>query len=130
MFDAAAGTRVTCSRSRWTEIIGLKRMRDITLRFSLVLLVTVFALGACDGPSTEILGRWKSTEATNPLVWEFSRGRNVQVGDEPGLYTLNGQNRLQIRTKSATFVYDVEFRPGRMIWKQPNGAVMEVVRTN
>ena len=105
-------------------------MRSNSGRLALSLLVTAFVFSACDGPSTQILGRWKSTEAANPLVWEFARGRNVQVGDEPGLYTLNGQNRLQIRTKSATFVYDVEFKPDRMTWRQPNGAAMEVVRTN
>lgn len=108
---------------------AMPRMRLTTYYAALLVLVSSLVLSACDGPSTEILGRWKSMDAANPLVWEFSRGRNVRVGDEPGLYTLNGQKRLQIRTKSATFVYDVEFRPDRMIWKQPKGGTMEVVRT-
>lgn len=94
-----------------------------------IAVVTVVAFfAACDGPTSQVAGRWKSADASNPLVWEFSRNGNVLVGSEPGRYTFGDGNRMKIQTRSATFVHEVEFAHDRMIWKQSNGSKTEFVR--
>lgn len=98
------------------------------LRVAAIALALATALVACHGPNRQVAGRWKSADASNPLVWEFLRNGNVLVGSEPGRYTFGDGNRMKIQTRSATFVHEVEFAHDRMIWKQSNGSKTEFVR--
>ncbi len=104
-------------------------MRTLNFLPRVIMTVALGAvLAACDGRTSQVAGRWKSADASNPLVWEFTRNGNVLVGSEPGRYTFGDGNRMKIQTRLATFVHEVEFSHDRMIWKQPNGSKTEFVR--
>ena len=97
-----------------------------TIYFYLVLSVAVLALNACDNSRKQILGKWKTQ--SGDVVWEFSGNGNFSNGSTTGRYRFGDNNRLKIQTTAATFVYQLEYQGDRMIWKDPNGSKMELIK--
>lgn len=106
---------------------GMQGVKANALRVAAGVLCLVL-VSACEGPSKQIIGRWQSVDAANPMVWEFSRNGGVMVGSEPGRYSFGDGNRIKVQTRIATFVYEVDFTEDRMVWKQANGSKTEFQR--
>jgi hypothetical protein len=102
-------------------------MMALRPRLALSLLL-FFSLAACDNRKQQIVGRWQVEGGANPIVWEFSPNGAVKTGTTQGRYTFGDRGRLKIQTKFATFVYEIELAPDRMIWKEPNGSRTELKR--
>ncbi len=96
---------------------------------SWVLIAAVLSLtAACGGPRDRILGKWKAEESANAMVWEFSKNGVVEAGNTSGRYSFGDGSRLKIQTRSATFVYELQFEDDTMIWKEPNGTRTKLKR--
>jgi hypothetical protein len=98
------------------------------IRALVLLLVCLFALGACNDPKNQIAGQWKVTSDTSGLVWDFAKNGTVTSGDMKGRYSFGGQKQMKIQTPFATFVYQVDFVGDKMTWKNVNGSVTELTR--
>ena len=89
-----------------------------------LLLALVFA--GCSRPQDQIIGKWKG--ATSSTVWEFSDKGVVNNGNTSGRYVFGDSHRLKIQMPAATFVYEIDLKEDRMIWKDPNGSQTELRR--
>ena len=96
-------------------------------RFGIVALtVLLCAMAGCGGSSHDIVGQWRTSDAS-AMVWEFSKNGSVVIGSTRGRYILD-RNRVKIETPFARTVYQMEFSADRMILKEPNGPKLEFTR--
>ncbi|MDQ6765934.1 MAG: hypothetical protein M3Z22_07540 [Verrucomicrobiota bacterium] len=107
--------------------LGANVMRK-TVRSSIILVVVVLALAACDSGRNHIVGKWRAVSGANGPVWEFNANGTVLIDGSPGRYTFGDGDRIKIQTGSATFIHQVEFVGDRMIWKDPQGTRTELAR--
>ena len=97
------------------------------LIIALAILPLTFA--ACGGPSRDIVGKWRTSEDANAVVWEFSKNKSLLIGQVRGRYSFGDNNRIKIETPFATSVYYMEFLDDRMILREVNGSKLEFTRT-
>jgi hypothetical protein len=103
-------------------VIFAQRLLTVALAFSLL------ALTACGGPSRNIVGKWRTSEDPNAMVWEFSKNGSLQIGQTRSRYSFGDNNRVKIETPFATSVYQMEFFDDRMILHEVNGSKLEFTR--
>lgn len=94
----------------------------------IVFLALCFVLSSCNGPSNQIIGKWKVIGDSSDVVWDFARDGRVSMGDTAGRYSFGDGGRIKIQTPRATFVHQLEFADDHMIWKDPNGTRTELAR--
>ena len=94
----------------------------------IALAVLLSATAGCGGPSRDIVGKWRTSEDANALVWEFSGNRSLLIGNTRGRYSFGDNNRIKIETPFATTVYQMEFSGDRMILREPNGPRLDFTR--
>ena len=92
----------------------------------IALAVLLCAMAGCGGSSHDIVGKWRTSDAS-AMVWEFSKNGAVVIGSTRGRYILD-RNRVKIETPFATSVYQVEFSGDRMILREPTGSKSEFTR--
>jgi hypothetical protein len=92
----------------------------------IALAVLLCAMTGCGGPSHDIVGKWRTPDAS-AMVWEFSKNGAVVIGSTRGRYILD-RNRVKIETPFATSLYQVEFSGDRMILRDPKGSKFEFTR--
>jgi hypothetical protein len=93
----------------------------------IVLAVLLSAMAGCGGPSRDVVGKWRLSQETDAMVWEFSKNGAVVIGNTQGRYILD-RNRVKIETPFAKTVYHMEFSGDRMILREPNGSKLEFTR--
>jgi hypothetical protein len=94
----------------------------------LVVLAVLFcALTGCGGPSHDIIGKWRTSDAS-AIVWEFSPNGIVLVGKDKGRYTFGDQKRIKIQTPFSTSVYQMEIVGDHMNLTSPGGLKLELTR--
>ena len=104
-----------------------KDMRVFVFRVALGLLF-LFAVAACGGPKSQIVGKWKVDREGSDVVWEFASNGSVKTSTGTGTYSFGDRNRLKIQTQFATFVYELEMAGDTMTWRDPNGSVTRLKR--
>lgn len=92
------------------------------------LAVLLYAIAGCGGPSRDIVGKWRTSEDANALVWEFSENGSILIGNTRGRYSFGDNKRIKIETPFATSVYQMEFWGDRMILRNVNGSRLEFTR--
>jgi hypothetical protein len=92
----------------------------------IALAILLCAIAGCGGPSRDIVGKWRMSDA-GAMVWEFSKNGSVLIGSTRGRYILD-RNRVKIETPFATSLYQVEFSGDRMILRQPKASKFEFTR--
>jgi hypothetical protein len=92
----------------------------------IVYLLLVLALAGCGRSQDQIVGKWKGE--TSSTVWEFLDKGVVNNGNTSGRYSFGDSHRLKIQMPAATFVYEIDLKEDRMIWKDPNGSQTELRR--
>ena len=92
------------------------------------LTVLLCAMIGCGGPSRDIVGKWRTSDDPNAIVWEFSRNGSVAIGSIPGRYGFGDRNRVKIETPFGTAFYQMELLGDHMILKDPNGSKLEFTR--
>ena len=97
-------------------------------RFSLLLVVVLLAVGACDSSRKQIVGKWKAGDPSGEVIWEFFSNGSLTTGGTQGRYSFGDGKRIKIQTPSATFVNQLEFQADRMIWTDQRGTRMEFTR--
>ncbi|CAN5445367.1 hypothetical protein BH18VER1_BH18VER1_02090 [soil metagenome] len=103
-------------------------------RLRLSFLALVFAasftcLAGCgNSQKAQIAGKWKVTNDTTGIVWEFAGDGSVMSGDIRGRYSFGSQRQMKLQTPFATFVYKVEIDGDQMTWNGPNGVRTELSR--
>ncbi|MGI9086285.1 MAG: hypothetical protein ACR2HH_00865 [Chthoniobacterales bacterium] len=99
-------------------------------RFAFIVFMAgwLFAAAACNGPGSQIIGKWKVLGDSSDVVWDFARDGSVSIGDTTGRYSFGDGGRIKIQTTRATFVHQLEFVGDRMIWKEPDGSKTELTR--
>jgi hypothetical protein len=102
-------------------------MRALSFRVVLGLLL-LFAVAACGGPKSQIVGKWKVDREGADMVWEFAKNGAVTGAAGAGKYSFGDRNRLKIQTQFATFVYEIQLSGDTMTWRDPNGAVTRLKR--
>ena len=93
----------------------------------IVPAVLLSAMAGCGGPSRDVIGKWRMSQDSNAMAWEFSKNGAVLIGNTRGRYTLD-RNRVKIETPFAKTVYQMEFSGDRMILREPNGPKLEFTR--
>lgn len=88
----------------------------------------IFAIAGCGGPSSKIVGKWRTGEEANVMVWEFAKNRSVSMGDVRGRYSFGDQNRVKIETPFAISIYQMEFSGDQMTLRDPNGSKLVFTR--
>jgi hypothetical protein len=94
----------------------------------IALATLLIAIAACGGPSRDIVGKWRTSEDANAMVWEFSKNKSLLIGQVRGRYSFGDNNRIKIETPFATSVYQMEFLDDRMILREVNGSKLEFTR--
>ena len=95
---------------------------------SLTLLAALLnAMSGCGGPAHDILGKWKTADAS-AIVWEFSPNGAVLVGKDKGRYSFGDQQRIKIQTSFATSVYQMQIAGDHMTLTSPSGLKLEFTR--
>ena len=84
-------------------------------------------MNGCGGPSRDIIGKWKTADAT-AMVWEFSPNGSVLVGKDKGRYTFGDQKRIKIQTSFATSVYQMQIADDHMTLTGPSGLKLELTK--
>ena len=102
-------------------------MRVLISRVALGLLF-LFAIAACGGPKSQIVGKWKVDVDGSDVVWEFASNGGVKTTTGTGKYIVGGRNRLKIQTQFATFVHEFELTGDTMTWRDRNGSVTRLKR--
>ncbi len=103
-------------------------------RLRLAFLAFVFAisfafLAGCGNPrKAQIVGKWKVTNDTTGIVWEFANDGGVMSGDIRGRYAFGSQKQMKLQTPFATFIYQVDIDGDQMTWNGPKGAKTELSR--
>jgi hypothetical protein len=92
----------------------------------IALAILLCAMAGCGGPSRDIVGKWRMSDA-GATVWEFSKNGSVLIGSTRGRYILD-LNRVKIETPFATSLYQAEFSDDRMILREPKGSKLEFTR--
>ncbi len=92
------------------------------------LAVLLCAIVGCGGPSSKIVGKWRTGEEANGMVWEFAKNRSVSMGDVRGRYSFGDQNRVKIETPFAISIYQMEFSGDQMTLRDPNGSKLVFTR--
>ncbi len=92
-----------------------------------VVVAFVCAMNGCGGPSRDIIGKWKTADAT-AMVWEFSPNGSVLVGKDKGRYTFGDQKRIKIQTSFATSVYQMQIADDHMTLTGPSGLKLELTK--
>jgi hypothetical protein len=92
------------------------------------MLAILLSLMTSCGGSSAIVGKWRSSADSSPIVWQFSEDRSVLIGDARGRYSIGDGNRVKIETPFATAVYRMEFSGDRMILTDPNGSKLQFTR--
>jgi hypothetical protein len=117
-------------RNEWLERIPAVMafmFRRNQSRFGIIALaILLCAIAGCGGPSRDIVGKWRTSDA-GAMVWEFSKNGAVQIGSTRGRYILD-RYRVKIETPFATSLYQVEFSGDRMILREPNASKLEFTR--
>lgn len=88
----------------------------------------MLGLAGCDSASSQIVGKWKVAGDSSDVIWDFGRDGKVFAGDIEGRYTFGDRGRIKIQTPRATFVHQLQFVGGHMIWTDPDGRRTELVR--
>jgi hypothetical protein len=91
--------------------------------------VLLGALAGCGGPSRDIVGKWRMSQDTNAIAWEFSKNGSVLIGNTRGRYSFGDNNRVKIEMPFGTSVYQMEFsRPDHMTFRESTGSKLEFTR--
>jgi hypothetical protein len=94
----------------------------------LLSAVLLCALSCCGGPSHEIVGKWRTSNDPNAVVWEFASNRLVMIGSTRGKYTFGNTGRIKIETPSGTSVYQAAISHDQMTFQDSSGARLEFSR--
>jgi hypothetical protein len=87
------------------------------------------AFASCGGPSRDIVGKWRTSDDPNAVVWEFSSNGAVVIGSSRGRYSFGDNNRVKIEMPFGTSVYQMEFtRPDHMTFRESTGSKLTLTR--
>lgn len=98
----------------------MARFNGLELR-SIVTAIALGALVACGGPSRDIVGKWRTSDDANAVIWEFAGNGLVTIGTTRGRYTLQG-DRVKVETPFGTSVYHFEMSNDQMTFRDSAGS--------
>ena len=94
------------------------RHRELRLILSAVLLL---GLIGCGGPSRDIVGKWRTSQDANAVIWEFDRNGLVLIGSTRGKYTLQ-DDRVKVETAFGKSLYYVQISHDQMTFRDSAGS--------
>jgi hypothetical protein len=86
------------------------------------------SLTVCGGPSHDIVGKWRTSDDPNTVIWEFASNRAVTIGNVKGRYSFGDNNRVKIETPFGTSVYQVTTSREHMTFRESTGSKIEFTR--
>jgi hypothetical protein len=94
----------------------------------LISAVLLSVLAACGGPSSEIVGKWRTSSDSNAVVWEFASNGLVTIGSTRGKYSFGDSGRIKIQTPFEKSVYEVTISHDHMTFRESTGSRIEFSR--
>jgi outer membrane biogenesis lipoprotein LolB len=95
------------------------------------LLIAAFLLSllvACGGPSSQIVGKWRTSSDQNAVIWEFAANGLVTIGSTRGKYSFGDSQRIKIQTPFEKSVYEVTISHDHMTFRESTGSRIEFDR--
>jgi len=103
------------------------RFRGSHLR-SLLSAVLLWTVISCGGPSHDIVGKWRTSNDPNAVVWQFANNGLVIIGSTRGRYSFGNSGRIKIETPSGTSVYQSTISRDHMVFQDSSGSRLEFSR--
>ena len=119
---------IAVAQWRISAVMPLSFVRHTRRLMITGLTVLLCAMIGCGGPSHDIVGKWRTSDDPNTIVWEFSQNGSVAIGSIRGRYSFGDRNRVKIETPFGTAFYQMELLGDHMILKDPNGSKLEFTR--
>jgi hypothetical protein len=94
----------------------------------LISAVLLSFLTGCGGPSSEIVGKWRTSSDPNAVVWEFASNGLVTIGSTRGKYSFGDSGRIKIQTPFEKSVYEVTISHDHMTFRESTGSRLEFDR--
>jgi hypothetical protein len=94
----------------------------------LIAAVLLSFLAACGGPSSEIVGKWRTSSDPNAVVWEFAANGLVTIGSTRGKYSFGDSQLIKIQTPFEKSVYEVTISHDHMTFRESTGSRIELDR--